>query len=217
MKKYLGIALALLTILSFVACSKESPYETLKSIEAPKTSTTNQLSENDLVSIEFLNNSDIEMTTRGFETIRVILKPETFSVENLEWISENPEIVKFEKSRTSTKDKLLGAISPIKPGTTTIYIKCNDVVSQKITVNISEYVSPYITLEKYERIKTGMTYQQVKGIIGEEGTLSSETELNEYSGKIYTWKQGYEIKDLGYASFLFQDDKLVSKSQVGLK
>ena len=67
-----------------------------------------------------------------------------------------------------------------------------------------------ISLDEYNQIKNGMTYDQVVEIIGGEGELSSEA----YSTKIYTWDgQG----SLGANAIItFQNGKVVSKAQAGL-
>ena len=40
--------------------------------------------------------------------------------------------------------------------------------------------SEYITLEEYNTIETGMTYEQVAEIVGSKGTISSQVESNGY-------------------------------------
>lgn len=62
-------------------------------------------------------------------------------------------------------------------------------------------------MEKFNQINTGMTYSQVVGIIGFDGTISSQTD----AGKIYIWKQSNK-----YISIIFMDNKVYSKSQSGL-
>jgi len=178
---------------------------------------------NDPITIEFEKTDDIEMTTRDdSKIVFLMLNPKTASIENIEWISDDPEIVKFEKYDNKKSDTPCGSIKGLKAGITTVYVKCNDVVSSKIKVTVTQWVSTSIDLTKFNNIKTGMTYQQVRDLIGEDGTLSNETELSGYSGKIYTWKQGQWVNSIwmesaGIASFLFQNDKLVTKSQIGLK
>lgn len=73
-----------------------------------------------------------------------------------------------------------------------------------------------MTLEKFNKIKTGMTYKQVVEIIGEEGTVLSETDLGDskYKTTIYCW---YADNGIANANVTIQGGKVVSKAQAGLK
>ena len=68
-----------------------------------------------------------------------------------------------------------------------------------------------ITLDKFNQIQTGMTYEEVVAIIGEEGTLSSESSYGDYSSKIYSWSNG-----IANATISFSNGKVSAKSQFGL-
>lgn len=79
------------------------------------------------------------------------------------------------------------------------------------------YVAPAkngITLSEYNKLKKGMTYQQVVDIVGEKGTLDSSTTGYGITIKIYSWNQK---STYGVASVLFENNKLESKSQAGLR
>lgn len=69
-----------------------------------------------------------------------------------------------------------------------------------------------ITLEKYESITDGMTYEQVKEIIG-EGEISSQTKVLDMEVIIYS----YVNKNGSSANFTFNNDSLKLKAQFGLK
>jgi len=71
-----------------------------------------------------------------------------------------------------------------------------------------------ITMEKFLQLKEGMSYTDVVSIIGEEGDLSSSSEIAGYKTVLYTWK-GTSLGSNMIATF--QNDKMVSKSQFGLK
>ena len=71
-----------------------------------------------------------------------------------------------------------------------------------------------VTLEKFNKIKTGMTYEQVVEIIGEEGTLDSETELMNVKTQIYHW---YAKNHMSNAIITFSNNKVTSKTQTALK
>lgn len=74
-----------------------------------------------------------------------------------------------------------------------------------------------ITLEKFNKIQTGMTYEEVVEIIGEEGTVNSESNITndeKYHTIFYSWKAADGIAN---ANVTFQGGKVVSKAQFGLK
>lgn len=72
-----------------------------------------------------------------------------------------------------------------------------------------------LNLEKFNKIETGMTYEQVVEIIGEEGTVLSESEIGDIKTTIYSW---YGKGSIGAnANITFQKGKVISKAQFGLK
>lgn len=70
-----------------------------------------------------------------------------------------------------------------------------------------------VTLEKFNKIETGMTYQQVVDIIGEEGTISTESSYGSQNMKVYYW---YAANNIANATVSFMNGKVTAKSQVGL-
>ena len=71
-----------------------------------------------------------------------------------------------------------------------------------------------VTLEKFNKIETGMTYEQVVEIIGEEGTLDSESDFMDYKTQIYHW---YAKNHMSNAIITFSNNKVTSKTQTALK
>lgn len=72
-----------------------------------------------------------------------------------------------------------------------------------------------LTLEKFNKIETGMTYDQVVEIIGEEGTVLSESEIANIKTTMYSW---YGEGSIGAnANITFQNGKVTAKVQFGLK
>jgi hypothetical protein len=69
-----------------------------------------------------------------------------------------------------------------------------------------------VTLDNFNKIKTGMTYAQVVEILGEEGQVISENEISGYKTTMYQWKGGY----VANMNAMFQNGKLISKAQLGL-
>lgn len=70
-----------------------------------------------------------------------------------------------------------------------------------------------VTKAKFDKIKTGMTYDEVKDIIGSAGEKTSMSKIGEIVLKSYVWKADK------YATLRasFKDEKLTSKSQSNLK
>ena len=72
----------------------------------------------------------------------------------------------------------------------------------------------YITLEEFNKIENGMTYDQVKDIVGCEGTVNSDTEVMGSKTTIYSW---YGKDGISNANVNIQDNKLINKTQIGLE
>lgn len=69
-----------------------------------------------------------------------------------------------------------------------------------------------ITMEKYNQVSTGMSYEDVKNILGEGEELSS-SEVGGFVTVMYMWKN----KDGSNMNVMFQNDAVNTKSQFGLK
>lgn len=69
-----------------------------------------------------------------------------------------------------------------------------------------------VTMDKYNKIKNGMTYDQVKTILG-EGQLTSQTEIVGIKDEIYEWINS----DGANMSVTFQGGKVDTKAQFQLK
>jgi len=90
-------------------------------------------------------------------------------------------------------------------------------LTNKSQMGVSDSSDVTVTLDKFNEISNGMTYEEVVEIIGGEGNLLSET--GEKGTDFYTVI--YEYKGEGdpgaNANFTFQDNKLQNKAQFGLK
>ncbi len=73
----------------------------------------------------------------------------------------------------------------------------------------------YITLEEYNSIETGMTYEEVQEIIGSAGTISSQVESNNISVVIVTW-YGNGVAGSN-ANVTFTNNSVTGKAQAGLQ
>lgn len=75
--------------------------------------------------------------------------------------------------------------------------------------------SPTISKAEFEALSTGITYEKAVEIIGGEGELSSQVDVGGYDTRLYIWKG--EGSFGANANVTFQNGKLVSKAQLGLK
>lgn len=74
-----------------------------------------------------------------------------------------------------------------------------------------------ITLEEFNQIQTGMTYDEIIKIVGGEGTVLSETNIGnseQYHTIIYMWEGSGSLG--ANANVTIQGGKAVSKAQFGL-
>lgn len=84
------------------------------------------------------------------------------------------------------------------------------------TPTTTEPETEYITLDEFNKIKNGMTYEQVCKIIGCEGKLVTSSQIGESTSQSYAWSS----KDMGGVTYgatvVFIDGKVTGKTQVGL-
>lgn len=78
--------------------------------------------------------------------------------------------------------------------------------------NMSEDVR--ITLEQYNQVQDGMTYDEVVALFGGKETSSSESEVAGIKSQIMTWNGN---GDFSVVSIGFIDGQVSSKSQTGLE
>jgi hypothetical protein len=69
-----------------------------------------------------------------------------------------------------------------------------------------------ITKAKYDSIQTGMSYEQVQGIMGEPGEEMSRSEIGGYTTIMCVWKNASGSN----MNAMFQNGKLTTKAQFGL-
>lgn len=70
------------------------------------------------------------------------------------------------------------------------------------------------TMEKFNQIKTDMTYEEVKEILGEDGVESISAENSATSMKVYQWAGDIPGSNITVS---FMDNKVVSAEQIGLE
>ncbi len=104
----------------------------------------------------------------------------------------------------------VGAAASIKGGSAVNLVWNN----YKNTIPSEENRENKITLEKFNQIENGMTYEEVVSIIGEEGTLSTESSYGNQTMRIYSW---YASDGISNATITFMNGNVKGKSQIGLK
>lgn len=70
-----------------------------------------------------------------------------------------------------------------------------------------------LTLAQYNRLKNGMSLKEVQDVIGSEGKEVSSSEIGKYKNVTQKW----DGENYSYIICTFQNDKLLFKSQGGLK
>ena len=83
---------------------------------------------------------------------------------------------------------------------------------------VSQDNPPTISLEEFEQIQTGMSYQEVFDLVGSRGELLSEADLglgDEYYTAIYSWDGEGALG--ANAIVTFQGGYVTSKAQSGLE
>ena len=72
-----------------------------------------------------------------------------------------------------------------------------------------------ITLSEFNSLKEGISYREAVNIIGGSGTLISEAGSGEFKTIMYVWEGSGSTG--ANANAMFQNDKLITKAQFGLK
>jgi hypothetical protein len=75
-----------------------------------------------------------------------------------------------------------------------------------------EAVKPGLTLRNYQRLRTGMTFNEVTAILGGGADLKASSTAGDSSSELYQWTdEGIVV------TIMFSDDKLSTMSEVGLR
>ena len=86
---------------------------------------------------------------------------------------------------------------------------------QSTSQTASEPKKGKVNYENFEKIKSGMTYDEVVEIFGKEGKIASEVDIGMegYETTLYYW---YDYTGIANCNITFQDGKVVAKAQAGL-
>lgn len=69
-----------------------------------------------------------------------------------------------------------------------------------------------VTMAEFNRVTEGMTYEDVKRVIGAPGVLQSSSDMAGYKTVMYSWMNSNGSN----MNAMFQNDKLINKAQFGL-
>lgn len=96
-----------------------------------------------------------------------------------------------------------------------IFIAALSGSKDEISEDISEATAELITLDEFNTIQNGMSYEEVVEIIGSEGEASSTATVGDITTSIYMWKGKGSVG--ANANVTFIDNKVSAKAQFGLE
>lgn len=120
-------------------------------------------------------------------------------------ISENVPISKFVLAFTLLLSFIIFGINN--------FSKVEAVSTYDYNLNSNFIGETSLTMAKYNKIKNGMTYNQVVSIIGKKGEEITNTEFKGTKAATYKWTG----EDYTFIFCNFKNDKLAFKSQANLK
>ena len=114
------------------------------------------------------------------------------------------------------------------------FLGCGPILATKVTPGstssiklapqapLSSMNEPDMSMNEFIQIKTGMTYEQITAIVGSPGEIVVETGTpgDPFYSVTYQFKGEKEFLDVfssANAQLMFQDGKLITKSQMGMK
>ena len=84
---------------------------------------------------------------------------------------------------------------------------------------LSSKNEPNMSMDEFEQINNGMTYEQVTAIVGSPGEIVVETGTpgDQFYTVTYQFKGEGDVWSNANAQLMFQSGKLITKSQMGIK
>ncbi|MDL2253742.1 hypothetical protein LJC49_06690 [Ruminococcaceae bacterium OttesenSCG-928-I18] len=211
------IAIALLPVFLFAACASEPSLDTAKTAAEKYIKSTDPSTSELTVSA----NPEENAIMVRFDYERYFINAGSgVSQDEIEWWAAMVDIFSDLNKKTKEEMDKTGYLADCMffiydvafPDDTLLYIKNGEVRGNYL----DGVVDTYITLEKFNQIQTGMSYQKVCQIIGAPGELMSSVDLDigsEYATEAYAW---YGADGTSNAIVTFQGGGVVSKAQAGL-
>lgn len=130
--------------------------------------------------------------------------------------SQKAEILALENEQSVT---VQGKMADMSLGI--VVINDCQIVDDKIQMQQGQISAPKtvekksigISMEQFNRIQEGMTYQEAVSILGSSGEVISSSDISGYKTVMYMWKGNSLGANM---NAMFQNDKLISKAQFGL-
>jgi cytoskeletal protein RodZ len=101
-----------------------------------------------------------------------------------------------------------------KSSTTSVPKATTSTTAKATTTTTAAKNSPKITKAEFEQIQNGMSRQQVADIVGSPGEVISQSDMAGISTVMVKWDGSGSLG--ANANAMFQNDKLISKAQLGL-
>lgn len=116
--------------------------------------------------------------------------------------------------------KIIGLLTVVLAGSCVIIVIAAS-NSPQVQRAVAEYnAPPIITLDEFNRLQIGMSYDEACRVVGAQGTLQSENQIAGVPGAVpdvhtvmYAWQNG----DGSNANAIFQNGRLLQRAQFGLR
>ena len=92
--------------------------------------------------------------------------------------------------------------------------KEDEVAEEVVEEEVVEEEGTGITMDNFNKLESGMSYEEIVAILGAEGEIMSETEVGGIKTAMYMWDANSFGANM---NVMVQDDALISKAQFGLK
>lgn len=87
-----------------------------------------------------------------------------------------------------------------------------ELIAELDAMDAAADAGPSLTMATFNECRPGMTLDEVTMIIGQPDSILSESQVNGVQTVMYSWKGGWAAN----ANMIFQNGKLIQKSQFGL-
>lgn len=89
--------------------------------------------------------------------------------------------------------------------------------AHEVQQEIQSQPASNITLAKFNQLQNGMSYEQVVQVLGAPGEVMSENAFGEGAYRTHTVMYTWQVGVMANMNCMFQNGKLMSKAQFGLK
>lgn len=167
---------------------------------------------------------------QGLETSHRVLLESLEAIADVEddvkqWISHSDvdALARGGDAAMEALDQFADASSTLSTDAPVLDSSSESASARASVINVSDTPSPTratepptsgVTLANFDRIREGMSYEEVVSILGSSGELISSSDLVGTKTEMYQW-QGTSLG--ANMNAMFQDGRLISKAQFGLE